>query len=542
MDTKALRQKILDLAIRGQLVPQDPNDEPASVLLDRIRAEKQKMVKEGKLKAKDIKNDSVIFVGEDNLHYEKFANGSVRCIEDEIPFDLPEGWAWSKINTIAFVTKLAGFEYTKNIAPSLCENGIPLFKGKNVQNSTIIYKFESFIPESVSDELQRSQITKKCILTPYVGTIGNIGIHNRPGKYHLGSNVGKIELYNDDVVLLEEYVVSYLQSGYGYQQLTKHIKATAQASISIEAIRDVYLPIPPANEQLRMWEALSTALTLIKCIANTELDISDLIKVTKSKILDLAIRGQLVPQDPNDEPASALLERIRAEKEELIRQGKIKRDKKESIIFRGEDNSYYEKVGSEVCCIDAEIPFEVPATWVWTRLESCCIKEIRRGKAPKYVDKSGVLVFAQKCNTKHNGIDIGLSLYLDVTTLGRYPDDEYMQDGDVVINSTGTGTLGRVGLYRVTDNIAGLPIVPDSHVTIIRCSSSIQGFYLYAFLKAHQEELEKKGEGSTNQKELKPLTLKEMLIALPPVSEQQRIEDTISIAFSHISTVEKSLS
>lgn len=173
-----------------------------------------------------------------NLHYEKFADGNVKCIEDEIPFDLPDGWVWSKINTIAFVTKLAGFEYTKNIAPSLCENGIPLFKGKNVQNSTIVYEFESFIPESVSDELQRSQITKKCILTPYVGTIGNIGIHNRPGKYHLGSNVGKIELYNDDVVLLEEYVVSYLQSGYGYQQLTKHIKATAQASISTESIRD----------------------------------------------------------------------------------------------------------------------------------------------------------------------------------------------------------------------------------------------------------------------------------------------------------------
>ena len=158
----------------------------------------------------------------DNLHYEKFSDGSVKCIEDEIPFDLPEGWAWAKINTIAFVTKLAGFEYTKNIAPSLCEDGIPLFKGKNVQNSTIVYEFESFIPESVSDELQRSQVTQKCILTPYVGTIGNIGIHNRPGKYHLGSNVGKIELYNDNVVLLEEYVVAYLQSGFGYQQLTKH--------------------------------------------------------------------------------------------------------------------------------------------------------------------------------------------------------------------------------------------------------------------------------------------------------------------------------
>ena len=371
MDTKGLRQKVLDLAIRGKLVPQDPNDEPASVLLERIRQQKQQMVRDGKLKAKDIKNDTIIFVGEDNLHYEKFADGSVKCIEDEIPFDLPEGWAWAKINTIAFVTKLAGFEYTKNIAPSLCEDGIPLFKGKNVQNSTIVYEFESFISESVSDELQRSQVTKKCILTPYVGTIGNIGIHNRPGKYHLGSNVGKIELYNDNVVLLEEYVVAYLQSGFGYQQLTKHMKATAQASISIEAIRDVYLPIPPANEQLRMWSVLSNALAMIERIENTELDITNLIKSTKSKILDLAIRGQLVPQDPDDEPASVLLERIRAEKEELIKQGKIKRDKKESVIFRGEDNSYYLRTGVLVESLEDWDFEELPDSW-----SVCCLGEL----------------------------------------------------------------------------------------------------------------------------------------------------------------------
>ena len=131
---------------------------------------------------------------------------------------------------------------------------------------------------------------------------------------------------------------------------------------------------------------------------------------------------------------------------------------------------------------------------------------------------------------------------LDETTLGRYSNDEYMQDGDVVINSTGTGTLGRVGLYRATDNVLGLPIVPDSHVTIIRAAGSIQALYLYTFLKVHQGELEKKGEGSTNQKELKPLTLKKMLIALPPISEQRRIEEAINISFSHISAIEKSLS
>jgi len=486
-----------------------------------------------------IKNTIFIY---DNLHYEQFADGTVKCIEDEIPFEVPEGWAWSKINTISFVTKLAGFEYTKNIAPNLCEDGIPLFKGKNVQNSTIVYEFESFIPKSVSDELQRSQITKKCILTPYVGTIGNIGIHSRPGKYHLGSNVGKIELYNDNIVLLEEYVVSYLQSGFGYRQLTKHMKATAQASISIEAIRDVYIPIPPSNEQLRMWEALSKALATIDYISNTEIDIANLIAITKSKIFDLAIRGKLVPQDPNDEPASFLLERIREEKEELIKQGKIKRDKKESVIFKGEDNSYYEKIGDEITCIDDEIPFEIPNTWGWLRLENCCSKEIRRGKSPKYTDASRTLVFAQKCNTKYAGIDVGLALYLDENTLSKYPAGEYMQDGDVVINSTGTGTLGRVGLYQIADNRSCLPIVPDSHVTIIRSFNSIQSFYLYAFLKANQRELEKKGEGSTNQKELKPAALKELFVPIPPLTEQKQISTKIMRTFSIINTIEKSIS
>lgn len=149
------------------------------------------------------------------------------------------------------------------------------------------------------------------------------------------------------------------------------MKATAQASISIEAIRDVYLPIPPANEQLRMWSALSNALAMIERIENTELDITNLIKSTKSKILDLAIRGKLVPQDPNDEPASVLLERIRAEKEELIKQGKIKRDKKESVIFRGEDNSYYLKTGELVESLEDWDFEELPGGW-----SVCCLGEL----------------------------------------------------------------------------------------------------------------------------------------------------------------------
>ena len=160
---------------------------------------------------------------------------------------------WTKIGEISFCTKLAGFEYSKYISNNLQEKGVPLFKGKNVQNGEIIYKFESYIPSEISNELYRSQITKKCLLTPYVGTIGNIGIHNRDGIYHLGSNVGKVEFFNEpQITVLEEYAKAYLQSYVGNRQLTKHMKATAQASISIEAIRDVYIPLPPIEEQKRI--------------------------------------------------------------------------------------------------------------------------------------------------------------------------------------------------------------------------------------------------------------------------------------------------
>ncbi len=215
-------------------------------------------------------------------------------------------------------------------------------------------------------------------------------------------------------------------------------------------------------------------------------------------------------------------------------------------FYQSSDNiksSYYEKIGSEVHCIDEEIPFEIPKTWEWLRLQNCCVKEIKRGKSPKYTtESSNTLVFAQKCNTKYNGIDIGLAQYLDESILGKYPTDEYMQDGDIVINSTGTGTLGRVGFYQSSDNIKSIDIVPDSHVTVVRSYNEVDSFYLYAFMKSNQSELEKKGEGSTNQKELKPATLKEMLVPIPSISEQERISLAIQKAFSIINTIEKSLS
>ena len=200
---------------------------------------------------------------------------------------------------------------------------------------------------------------------------------------------------------------------------------------------------------------------------------------------------------------------------------------------------HYEKFADgTVKCIEEEIPFDVPDAWSWSRLENCCCKEIKRGKSPKYAENGSTLVFAQKCNTKYDGINIGLSLFLDDNTLNKYPDTEYMQNNDIVINSTGTGTLGRVGIYKDSHNAKRLPIVPDSHVTIIRAYKSLIADYVYTYMKAKQPQIEKMGEGSTNQKELKPLTLKKLLICIPPFPEQHRITGKLTELISFIDTIE----
>ena len=244
----------------------------------------------------------------------------------------------------------------------------------------------------------------------------------------------------------------------------------------------------------------------------------------KNSILQMAVQGKLVPQDPNDEPASVLLERIRAEKEQLTKEGKIKKEKNSSIIFRGADNLPYEKVGkNEPVCIADDVPFEIPDSWEWVRLKNLVKKEIKRGKSPKYTVSSTIQVFAQKCNVKAGGIDMTLAKYLDDTVFPKYPEEECMRDSDIVINSTGNGTLGRIGMFHDSDRINENIIVPDSHVTVIRASEFLSADYIFYVLNYYQPYLEKSCSGSTNQTELKPAVISELFIPVPPVNEQTRI-------------------
>ena len=248
-------------------------------------------------------------------------------------------------------------------------------------------------------------------------------------------------------------------------------------------------------------------------------------KQLKNSILQWAIQGKLVPQDPNDEPASVLLEKIRQEKERLIKEKKIKRDKNASIIYRGEDNSYYEKIlaTGEVKCIDEEIPFEIPTSWSWARLMNVSIY-IQRGKSPKYSPIKKYPVVAQKCN-QWAGFSIDKAQFIEPGTLSKYAAERILQDEDLMWNSTGLGTLGRMAVYYARLNPYELAVA-DSHVTVIRLFKPFMSplfFYFYFVSPTVQSVIEDKSDGSTKQKELSTTTVCNYLVPIPPRNEQTRI-------------------
>ncbi len=365
MDTKALRQKILDLAIRGKLVTQDPNDEPASVLLERIRAEKQQMVKEGKLKAKDIKNDTVIFLGDDNLHYEKFPDGTVKCIEDEIPFELPEGWEWCRLSTISQYISDGDHQ-----PPPQTDDGIPFLVISNVSNGFLDFTSTRYVsPDYYNGIAEYRKPCKGDLLFTVTGSYGIPVLVNENKPFCFQRHIAIIR----PIIISNSFLSYELGTSYIKTICDNQSTGTAQKTVGLATLRSFILPIPPITEQQRIESKIKELLLLTDNIESDKTDLQTTIQLTKSKILDLAIKGKLVPQNPDDEPASVLLDRVRAEKEELIKQGKIKRDKKESVIYKGDDNSYYEKIGDTVTCIDEELPFKLPDGWTWVRLSSACI-------------------------------------------------------------------------------------------------------------------------------------------------------------------------
>ena len=530
IDTVALREKVLDLAIRGKLVPQDPNDEHASVLLDRIREQKQQMVKEGKLKAKDIKDDSIIFVGEDNLHYEKFADGTVKCIEDEIPFELPEGWSWERLGNISTIARGGSPRPIKAFITDDA-NGVNWIKiGDTEKDGKYIFSTKEKIkPEGVS----KSRFVKSgdFLLTNSM-SFGRPYILKTNGCIHDGWLViGDIEL-----VFNQDYLYYALSANYMYQTMAIMAGGSTVDNLNSDLVKSLLFPIPPINEQKSIAQKVSDLLDFVESIKNNEATIVGEIALLKSKILDLAIRGKLVPQNPDDEPATMLLERIRAEKEELIKQGKIKRDKKESVIFKGEDNSYYEKIDGIDICINEKIPFLLPENWHWERLGN--ISTIARGGSPRPIED-----YLTESEDGINWIKIG-----DTEQGGKYISStreriipaglsktRYVKSGDFLL--TNSMSFGRPYILK-TDGC-----IHDGWLVIGDIENVFNQDYLYYALSSGfmYKSFSEVAVGST-VKNLKSDTVKAVFFPVPPYDEQMRIANYIEKLFAAIASIEKSLS
>ena len=386
-------------------------------------------------------------------------------------------------------------------------------------------------------EIEKCTARKGDLLVCEGGDFGRAAIWNFDSSILIQNHIHRLRSYAKICTRFFYYLFFFYKStgliggkGIGIQGLSSN------------ALHALLFPLPPLAEQKRIVAKIKELLPHLEDYDRAETQVSKLNtefpELLKKSILQWAIQGKLVPQDPADEPASVLLERIRAEKAKLVKAGKIKKDKNESVIFR-RDNSHYEKLNGVERCIDDEIPFEIPDSWEWVCLEQICIY-IQRGKSPKYSLIKKYPVIAQKCN-QWTGFSIEKAQFIAPETISSYSEERFMQDRDLLWNSTGLGTLGRMAIYRTELNPYGIAVA-DSHVTVIRpCSLVLPEFLFYYFANPTvQTVIEEQSDGSTKQKELSRNTVRAYWVPLPPLAEQKRIVAEIERLFSLQRTMRRS--
>ena len=431
----------------------------------------------------------------------------MKCIEDEIPFELPDGWAWARLKHICMMA--AGKAKSSDQIKSEPFDGCyPCFGGNGIRG---------YIDE-YSQEGTFSIVGRQGALC------GNINIAS--GKFYATEHAVVTTLFEGIDFNWSNYTLEALR-------LNKYATGAAQPGLSVANVLNVFVPVPPTQEQIYIGHQISRFIKIIENITNEKEDLQTLIYAAKSKILDLAIRGQLVPQDPTDEPASVLLERIRAEKEELIKQGKIKRDKKESIIFKGEDNSYYEKFSDGKCrSIEDELPFKLPDGWEWCNLSMIGMTNIGLTYKPTDIDPDGTMVL-RSSNIVNDEID--LNDLVRVKTKIR--ENQYVQPNDILICAR-NGSKALVGKCALIGELKE----PASFGAFMAVYKTDYYKYVLYYLRSSQFRNVFDDGNSTAINQLTQDMLKRALIPFPPISEQERIVDRISELLSQLRDIEKSLS
>lgn len=528
MNGKQLKNSILQWAIQGKLVPQDPNDEPASVLLEKIRQEKERLIKEKKIKRD--KNASIIYRGEDNSYYEKIlATGEVKCIDEEIPFEIPQGWEWCRMGSIG--------DWGAGATPA---KGNPDYYGGSILwlrtgelNNGIVYDSEIKVTKKALQECSlRMNRIGDVLIAMYGATIGKVAIvGNELTTNQACCACTPFGIYN--------YFLFFFLMGSQIDFIKKG-EGGAQPNISREKLVSHLMPIPPLTEQYRIVEKIQYLLPLVEKYSDSQIlqdklnsEIKD--KLRKS-ILQEAIQGKLVPQIAEEGTAQELLEQIRVEKQKLVKEGKLKKSAlNNSAIFRGDDNKYYEQIEDEPVCIDNFLPFQIPETWTWCKVKD--LLEIQTGASFK----------KEQANTHNEGVrilrggNILPNRYIfkddDVFVAKEFINENTLLKRNSIITPAVT-SLENIGKMAVIEkdyndvSAGGFVFIISPYIQEFT-HSLLLAYFLQSpsLIETMQGITKKSGAAFYN---LGKERLKELYIPLPPRKEQQRIVAQIEKLFEQL--------
>ena len=447
----------------------------------------------------------------DKRHYEKFADGTVKDIEDEIPFDIPDGWSWCRFS-----------EATKNRDSER--------KPVNSSNRKDIKKiYDYYGATGVIDKVEEYLFDEKLLLIGEDGA--NLLSHTKnnafiaEGKYWVNNHAHVIDCFDK---LMLDYICHYINS----LLLDEYITGSAQPKLTQKALNDLLLPLPPLAEQQLIVEEIEKIFAQIDLLEQNKTDLQTAIKQAKSKILDLAIHGKLVPQDPNDEPASVLLEKIRAEKEEKINKGELKRDKNDSFIYKSTtDNCHYEKLNGKDVCIEDELPFSIPENWQWCRLKKVCSNFIvpQRDK-PKVFN--GTIPWCRIEDIEGKYLNGSLSNQLVTEETIKEMNMHICPAGSVICSCSASIGVQAITTVACCTNQTFIGIVPIIFMLFTE--------YLFYFLKAQTKYFHEIATGTTI-KYISREKFEELFIPLPPLSEQKRIVAKIEELFSLLDQIQTNI-
>ena len=521
MNGKQLKNSILQWAIQGKLVPQDPNDEPASVLLEKIRQEKERLIKEKKIKCD--KNASIIYRGEDNSYYEKIlATGEVKCIDEEVPFEIPQGWEWERIGNL-FETTSGSTPLSRN--PDYYQNGSINWVRTTDLNNGVLCKTEIQITEKACSDYNLTILPQNSVCIAMYGGAGTIGKHSIL-QFDTTINQSVCAIKPNGYCNMD-----YLHTFIEYQRpywMDFAAGSRKDPNINQLIIKHCLLPIPPQKEQTRIVEKLSLLHPYItqygECQIKLDYINKEILDKFKKSILQEAIQGKLVSQLEEEGTAKELLGQIKAEKQRLVKDGKLKKSAlNDSVIFKGDDNKYYTIDKKEKICIDDEMPFDIPGTWQWCRLGT--LFSHSTGKALNASNLKGQLMtYITTSNLYWDRFE------LDNLKQMRFTDEEIEKCtatfGDLLVCEG--GDIGRAAIWNYQYDIR-----IQNHIHKLRAYKQLCTkffFWVFYFYKA-TGQIGGKGIGIQG---LSSKALDNILIPLPPLKEQQRIVAQIEKLFEQL--------